>query len=350
MQTHSSVQSKKRIHWIDICRGIAIILVMYGHLFASDKSRYFIYSFHMPLFFFISGLVFKPVMDKSFLSITYKYIKQLLIPYFIFAIFTYLFALVSQSAGDVSIGGITYQIFGVLYGNGNNGMLGYNVVLWFLPCLFITKLSFAAITKNVLSSKKIMILLIASAVFGSFLATTLPWLKLPFSLEVALTGLPFLGAGYLFRIDKNLFYGFEKYKLLIAPFALFFTAIIAGLNFHMSGLQVDLRVNQLNNIPLFYLGAFGGIISWMAVSQIISKNIFLEYIGKHSLVIFVWHNILLADLENIVNALFSQGMIHVIKPFMSTIYVFVALNIILFCRMLVMKFKVSYRFIPFIKA
>src|ERR1700691_516230 len=96
----------KRVSWIDICRGIAIILVLYGHLFNSDNQRYLIYAFHMPLFFFISGLVFKPTAGMPIRSVTIKYIKQLMIPYYLFAIFTYLFALVSQTAGDLSLKGI----------------------------------------------------------------------------------------------------------------------------------------------------------------------------------------------------------------------------------------------------
>src|SRR5579859_1896157 len=115
----------KRIHWIDICRGIGIILVLYGHLFVSDKNNYLIFAFHMPLFFFISGLVFKP-SALPLKQITVKYFRQLLVPYYIFAILTYGFTLISQTAGDVSFGGIAYQIFGIFYGNGNNGMLGYN--------------------------------------------------------------------------------------------------------------------------------------------------------------------------------------------------------------------------------
>src|SRR5579871_3688954 len=142
MQTKPFSQSAYRVRWIDIARGIGIILVLYGHLFVSDKNNYLIFAFHMPLFFFISGLVFKPT-SKSLWEIIKKYFRQLLIPYYIFAVLTYVFTLISQTAGDVSIGGVAYQLFGMLYGSGSNGMLGYNVVLWFLPCLFITKLTFA---------------------------------------------------------------------------------------------------------------------------------------------------------------------------------------------------------------
>lgn len=343
MQLKTLEQTKRRIHWIDISRGIAIILVMYGHLFASDNSRYLIYSFHMPLFFFISGLVFKP-SNKPFLTTAGKYFKQLLIPYYIFAIFTFLFALVSQTT-KLSLDNVGYQLWGILYGSGRDGMLGYNVVLWFLPCLFITKLSFAAITNNIYTTKKIILFLVGSAFLGSLFATFLPEAKLPLGFESSLTALPFLGAGYLLARHREILSNFTKYKLPIAVGAMLIMALGATLNFHVSGSQIDMRVNQLDNIPLFYLGAFSGIIGWTAISQILKENAFLEYIGKHSMVIFAWHNILFVDLENIVNSVVTQNLLNALHPFMATIYVGMAMSIILFSRLLLVRLKSAYRFI-----
>ncbi len=342
-------QHATRIHWIDICRGIAIILVMYGHLFASDQSSYLIYAFHMPLFFFISGFVFKPQRNTSLKKIAMKYAKQLLVPYALFAILTYGFAFISQRISDLSINGIGYQLFGVLYGSGRAGMLGYNVLLWFLPCLFITKLAFSAITKYFCQTKKLIVILLASATAGALISLLIPWLVLPFGFEIALTALPIFGAGYLVKTQKRVLYIFERYKFPIAPLALLFTAVIATLNFQLAGTQVDMRVNQLNNIPLFYLGAFGGIASWTAISQIIAKNTFLEYLGRHSLIIFAWHYILLMDLEKMINSFLTQDIIQSLQPFMTTLYVFMAISIILFSRALIVKAKAAYRFIPFFK-
>jgi fucose 4-O-acetylase-like acetyltransferase len=349
MQTKiHELTTKKRIHWIDITRGIAIILVIYGHLFSTDQQRYLIYAFHMPLFFFISGMVFKPIMTKSLLFITFKFFKQLLIPYYIFAVLTYLFALISQTA-DFSLGGMGYQLFGILYGSGSDGMLGYNVVLWFLPCLFITKLLFGVITRSVSHTGKLLLILGVSGFCGSLLSLFAPWLKLPFGFEIALSALPFFGIGYLFRIHENLLATFMKYKLPIAAAALTVLVIVANADFSLSGHQIDMRINQLDVTPLFYLGAFSGIIGWTAVSQLIAKNTLLEYIGKHSLVIFAWHNILLIDLREVVNSILTQDILTAIHPFMATVYVGMAIGIILISRKVVVKLKVAYRFVPFVK-
>lgn len=70
---------KVRIDWQDSARGFGILLVVYGHvvrgLFQSDiltspawaRADFAIYTFHMPLFFFLSGLnVFPARQEKGF--------------------------------------------------------------------------------------------------------------------------------------------------------------------------------------------------------------------------------------------------------------------------------------------
>ena len=57
---------KKRVQYIDIAKGIGILLVVLGH---NDLNAYhpmlhrFIYAFHMALFFFLSGIFFNPKRD-----------------------------------------------------------------------------------------------------------------------------------------------------------------------------------------------------------------------------------------------------------------------------------------------
>lgn len=62
---------KERIEYIDIAKGIGILLVIAGHLFAyrGPISRW-IFSFHMPLFFILSGICYK--MNSSTILVEYK--------------------------------------------------------------------------------------------------------------------------------------------------------------------------------------------------------------------------------------------------------------------------------------
>lgn len=70
-------QSGNRYRWVDLAKGIGILLVVYGHIARGIYSagiefseRWFkladsiIYTFHMPLFFFLSGLFFHGSLKK----------------------------------------------------------------------------------------------------------------------------------------------------------------------------------------------------------------------------------------------------------------------------------------------
>lgn len=49
--------NQNRNYWLDIAKGIAIILMVAGHTSIPGVVSHFIYAFHMPLFFIASGLV-----------------------------------------------------------------------------------------------------------------------------------------------------------------------------------------------------------------------------------------------------------------------------------------------------
>lgn len=90
----------KRSIALDVAKGVAIILVVYGHalrglisagMIAPDAgivmSDYIIYTFHMPLFFFISGLLFnsKRGSEKS-REFWWRRAKTIAYPYFLWSL------------------------------------------------------------------------------------------------------------------------------------------------------------------------------------------------------------------------------------------------------------------------
>ena len=64
MKNNIILQSRERIAWVDGLRGIAILLVVLGHV--NPPFKKIIYGFHMALFFIISGFLFKDCYDKNF--------------------------------------------------------------------------------------------------------------------------------------------------------------------------------------------------------------------------------------------------------------------------------------------
>jgi Fucose 4-O-acetylase and related acetyltransferases len=79
---------QSRIEWIDSAMGIGILCVVLAHIYVNGYITDFIYLFHMPLFFFIGGYLYKPTDDYKGYFV--KKVKHLLVPYFVFlAIFQF---------------------------------------------------------------------------------------------------------------------------------------------------------------------------------------------------------------------------------------------------------------------
>lgn len=134
----------KRVHYIDIARGIGIILVVLAHViqnvqYYSTISGYierYIYSFHMPLFFVISGfLLFSHFKKRNFqIDMKQELVNRsisLLRPYFIWSmIYILLDIAISLIMQRDTIGMILERCYATFTGRGI-------APLWFLASLFI---------------------------------------------------------------------------------------------------------------------------------------------------------------------------------------------------------------------
>ena len=58
-QSRAEQSRAERLSWLDVLKGIGIILVAIGHIYSNRTVFNWLYSFHMPLFFFAAGLVYK---------------------------------------------------------------------------------------------------------------------------------------------------------------------------------------------------------------------------------------------------------------------------------------------------
>ena len=76
-----------KIQFIDYIKGIGIIFVILGHIGFGSK---YIYTFHMPLFFFLSGFLMHTINNKSINSFIISKIKSILLPYFSFSLLSFL--------------------------------------------------------------------------------------------------------------------------------------------------------------------------------------------------------------------------------------------------------------------
>ena len=189
----------KRILWIDYAKSICIYLVLLGHAHASQPVTDFIYTFHMPLFFFLSGCLFSFEKHPNFKEFAIKRFKGLMVPYLWINLITYLFWLLAgrNFGEDATISTTWYSpIIGILLGYSKQMI--HNTPMWFFICLYFLEIFYYLLFKPLQKkSKSIKIsVLIVIAVIGYTNYAYNPY-TLPFCLGTAIVGMVFYGIGNL---------------------------------------------------------------------------------------------------------------------------------------------------------
>ncbi len=89
--------ARSRIAWVDIVRGIGIILVVLGHTYRDNSVLIWITSFHMPLFFILSGWLVGNRQCSINAEIFFAKVKSFLVPLTEFIFITYLYWILVES-------------------------------------------------------------------------------------------------------------------------------------------------------------------------------------------------------------------------------------------------------------
>lgn len=190
---------QERIAYFDIAKFIGIMMIILGHFGVPDINR-FVYTFHVPLFFLISGYFFKPA-DSMCLLIKTKF-RQLIIPYIlvmICVILIYIIKNFSESLTDILHGCALYFI-SYLYGSGyiekiyNFQILSVGPV-WFLPALLWGYIFLNYVLKTKYPFYTVILIFAAGYYSSAFI-----WL--PFSIQSAMTAVLYMYLGYKAKVLK----------------------------------------------------------------------------------------------------------------------------------------------------
>lgn len=298
---------------VDIAKGIGIIFVIVGHLnhFFSYEGLVLtiIYSFHMPLFLILSGYVFNYHPEISTKEYCWRRFGQIMKPYFVFAVITYIFDYVKS--GGENAGGI----YGILIGNGIDNHLNFNIALWFLPMLFCCNIVFwcsVKISKRVKKELAAYVSLVLLSVFWTLLGyyAIMHQARFYWGVETALFSQSFMLLGYTFKILNKRYCIDQKYKKVFFCFVPAI-AIIWWKGAKFNG-RIDMNAGHYGNIFLFFGVAICGIYLVWQLSYLVSKipvaNTVLNRLGKDSLYIMAYHipaayivyNIILPFMPNII--------------------------------------------------
>lgn len=159
---------KERLSYIDWLKAIGICLIVAGHMFPSACwPKVLMYSFHVPIFAVVGGLLAKPAKTyKECFCHMGKTALRLLIPYTIwFIIFAYPHLLPEEQIPSVVKTAYVFEDLWKLFLFWENKTI-WNAAMWFLPAYFIISMIYPMYLKLTKGSR-LASLVVAFAAFAT---------------------------------------------------------------------------------------------------------------------------------------------------------------------------------------
>ena len=286
--------TKKRIDYLDLAKGIGIILVVAGHsTFMEENLLTWISSFHMPLFFILSGILIRLRGEevKSFRQLITNKVRTIAIPYLCFSIIYIAIdsAYLILKQDNITIVDLqrsaieTVTLYGIS-------------VLWFLPALFFAETAFLFTRKKTNHRATIAITVIVAALtafaiplfkdnYPMFKSMPVLWIGyLTTSILRGAIGFVFISIGYFAATFLK-----EKNKISLKELVLGILFMLLSIAVGLVNKRVDLHTLVLNNAIYFYIAAISGAAAVILICRNIKPFRILKYLGENSLIIMATH-------------------------------------------------------------
>lgn len=267
----------ERIGWIDCARGIAMLFVVLGHCYMTleDPVNRFVLSFHMPVFFYLSGMCAK-ISDVTFAAWASKKARGLLIPQLTLAVIVFVYAATSQ--------GVSVHT------------LVDSLLVWFLPVLYICMLLFWWLARLANNTVKVWLPLLCFIAAAAPLVDHLGVDVCPIRPETVLASLFFFCFGYVWRLvdlEANYFSNSIMWAAVV---------LLMPILFALSQMNAPIAMYEgsFGSWPLFFFTATIGILWVCLLARLLEETNFLVWLGRTSIVMYVLHFRFIALLRAIV--------------------------------------------------
>jgi polysaccharide biosynthesis protein PslL len=259
---------------LDIAKGLGIVLVVLGHnwFVESTKGELFrvIFSFHVPLFFFLSGVFLRKT--DALMGFVRARAHSLLKPYFV----------VLLVIGAAKMAGWSY-FQGVVYATGRTL---YWIPMWYLPHLFLCTLVVLLLIRGIDSTRTLWAISAASLVLG---VLALAPADAPWSIDLLPITAAFVLAGYLCR-DALAQMRFRALAFIVA------LAAFAALHYFFD-LAMDLNIRRYGPLWMPFLvvtaQAVLGIYLCLVLASLLARveplKKMLAYVGSGTLFVLIFH-------------------------------------------------------------
>ena len=289
-------KTQTRIEWLDIAKGLGVLLVVLGHLWYECSFpivNQIIYSFHMPMFFILSGFIFKKGTSK-FGSFIVTKSKRLLLPTVVFFVLGVIFLkLISTNESSATI---LKKFFFI------DGICPYNDPCWYFISLFqlIIVSYFLNLDKAPYLLKVLTIVI--TFIFGLILYEF--EIYIPFGLNRTIIAMVFFSLGSLFgqanREGKKIQKKSLKFIILISCTGIW---LLFGIFLNK---KVSFYGMDLGNYFFFVIAGICGSILFVELCKLLQKTkikFFLIKTAHNSIIIIGTHYFLKAIFEIIMNRL-----------------------------------------------
>ena len=273
------MSNNTRQPYLDIAKGIGIILVVLGHIEIGAANTW-IYSFDLPLFFFVSGICFHYRDDfKEFLV---KRLRRCLIPYVVFGI---IIVLVEARTGYLYESGLKANFIRLIKQERYS-------TLWFLATLLLASIIFYWLVR-ICRKNTAAVLIISLILSGIFVYLDQNHIRaLYWNLDTAFIVLAFMAAGYFIKntagiLDRLLQLSRGR-KIMAILICFLINAATFALNIVISGEGLEMYWNSYGIYPIVLICALSGSLFAVLLSSMIHFKP-LEALGRNSMTYFALH-------------------------------------------------------------
>lgn len=300
---------KKRLDFLDIAKGFGIILVLYSHSCGFPIFGYSVVAFYMPLFFFVSGYVYK--QGRTPIENIKRKLKQLLIPYLGFTMLLYLEnVILGYLKHELTKEMLILPLLGALYSRGAlwADMTGDNIYfftlnngpMWFITAMAVASVIFYLLVDKFLQNKKNMIaislVLVAITIVFSYSPILFPW-----SIDTAFACALFMLFGSkLSAMDYYSDENKQNFPIWLVSLAMLVFCVVT-----QSANAINLSIRNYGyhgilGVMWFLSAASAGVILFLWICKYVERFRWTKVviaIGKHTYTIMALHLLLLKYLN-----------------------------------------------------
>lgn len=279
--------TKRRIYWVDNIRGLLVLFVVCFHYRLTPTAFVnFVYPFTLSFFFASSGYFFRQ-KNERFLVFLLKKIRA----YMPIIVINALISCVLDGMTGESILTMLKKIVCQIYGCES---------LWFIACMLITQIIMYWIVKLCKGhALKVAVLCVACSGVG-LMWTALTAKALPWSADIALVQMLFLGIGYWYRQNE------ERVKSVLHNGILLYIVVYVALVFVAP--YSDIHRRSYDCIWLYHIQAVLGIVTLVSATQRwCDRRIpVICYLGKNSLYVYAFHGYVLTIFNKLVSIVLGE--------------------------------------------